>query len=145
MKKVLLVFLLCVLAISSAFSLNWRWTQRGSEFLLLSPSGDVELGFRIKKAFMPVKFYTNNNSYLYFIDANNVLRAYKLRARAGSAIMSSLISVDLNDDWGRFITKNSKNVKSENEIGLKFEDEKTRIFSVNSQTNQFEMIRESYY
>ncbi|HOO32494.1 MAG TPA: hypothetical protein PK466_04820 [Thermotogota bacterium] len=145
MKKFILTVLILLCVISAVFSIDWRWKQQGNEFLLLSPSGDVELGFKIKKAFMPIKLYMNNNRYLYFVDAEDFLRAYKLRPKSGSAIMDSLISIELNEEWGEVVSKNSKNVKNENEIGLKFSDGKTRIFAIDTKSNQFELIRESYY
>lgn len=143
MKRLFLTVLVFLCFITSVFSI-WTWKQEGNEFLLISPTGDVELGFKVKRAFMPIEFNWNNSSYLYFIDANNYLRAYKLR-QSGSAILNSLISIELDKEWGHFVRINQKNVKAENEIGLRFADEKTRIFLINPETNQFEIIRESYY
>ena len=144
MKKSVVLILLFLCLINSLFALNWKWSQEGDEFLLLGSNGGVELGFRIKRAFMPIKLYTNNSSYLFFVDANDYLRAYKLRY-AGSAILNSLISIPLEEEWGNCIKMNLEDKSRTNEITLFFRDEKKRVFSINPEKNQFEMIEESYY
>ena len=144
MKNSVIAVLVFISMFNSLFALNWEWKQEGKEFLLLSPTGGISLGFKIKKAFMPIKFYTNNNSYLFFVDANDFLRAYKIR-NSGSVVMNSLISMPLEKEWGKCIKISINERLKENEIILFFNDEKKRLFSINSKNNQFEMIEESYY
>ncbi len=144
MKKSIVVVMVFLCLFNSIFALSWEWKQEGKEFLLLSPTGGIALGFKIKQAFMPIQLYTNNNSFLYFVDANDYLRAYKLR-NSGSAVLNSLISFQLEKEWGKCIKIILKNRSKDNEVTLYFKDEKKRVFSIDSDQKQFEMIGESYY
>ena len=145
MKRYILVMVLMVLICSSMFSISWKWIQEGNEFLLLGISGkSVELGFRIRDSWLPVKFYTNNNYFLFFVDANEVLRIYQLRPSSGSCILKSRLDYTFNPEWGRPLRIDKYSDVSENEIGIIFEDDKTRVFSYDVEKSVIEMVREHY-
>ncbi len=145
MKKVVLFVLLALLISTSMFSLSWKWIQEGDEFLLLGVSGkSVELGFALKNAWLPVKFYTNNNYFLFFVDANDYLRIYQLRPSSGSCVLKSRLDFPLQSEWGRPLRIDPYADETDDEIAIRFEDEKTRVFSYNVEANIIEMVREHY-
>lgn len=145
MKKFLLMAILLVMISTSIFSISWKWIQEGNEFLLLGISGkSVELGFRIRDSWLPVKFYTNNNYFLFFVDANEILRIYQLRPSSGSCVLKSRLDYTFNPEWGRPLRINPYADETVDEIAIRFEDEKTRVFSYNIQENIIKMVREHY-
>src|SRR6056297_429880 len=145
MKRIMIVTILVVLISTSVFSLSWKWIQEGNEFLLLGISGkSIELGFRLKNAWLPVQFYTNNNHFLFFVDVNEVLRIYQLRPASGSCVLKSRLDYTFEPEWGRPLRRNPGAEETDDEIGIRFEDEKTRVFSFNVEKNIIEMVREHY-
>lgn len=145
MKKVVLFVSLALLISTSMFSLSWKWIQEGDEFLLLGVSGkSVELGFALKNAWLPVKFYTNNNYFLFFVDSNDYLRIYQLRPSSGSCVLKSRLDFLLQSEWGRPLRIDPYADETDDEIAIRFEDEKTRVFSYNVEANIIEMVREHY-
>jgi len=145
MKKALILFCLTVLLSVSIFSINWQWIQEGNEFLLLGISGkSVELGFRLRSSWLPLKMYTNNNYFLFFVDTNNVLRIYKLRPSSGSCVLNSRLDYKLDPVWQRPLRINLYSEVADNEIAISFEDRKTRVFSFNVESNIIEKVGEHY-
>lgn len=145
MKKALILLCLSIILSVSLFSISWQWIQEGKEFLLLGISGkSVELGFRIRDSWRPVKMYTNNNYFLFFVDANNFLRIYKLRPSSGSCVLNSRLDYKLDPVWGRPLRINRYSEVEDNEIAISFEDEKTRVFSFNVENDTIENVREHY-
>src|SRR6056297_660610 len=145
MKKFLVMMMLLVMISTSVFSLSWKWIQEGNEFLLLGISGkSVELGFRIRDAWLPVKFHTNNNYFLFFVDANEILRIYQLRPSSGSCVLNSRLDYTFDSEWGRPLRINPYEDESVDEIAIRFEDEKTRVFSYDTDENIIQMVREHY-
>jgi hypothetical protein len=49
-----------------------------------------------------------------------------------------------NPEWGRPLRINPYADETVDEIAIRFEDEKTRVFSYNIQENIIEMVREHY-
>src|SRR6056297_378537 len=101
MKKLLFILFIFMIVCSLGFSINWKWELHGKEFLLLSPNGkSYELGYRLRSKWLPVKLYTNNNDFLFFVSDDHFLRAFELRA-SGSLVCNNHYKTELNPDWGR--------------------------------------------
>jgi len=144
MKKTLFIIFILILVFSSAFSINWKWELHGKEFLLLSPNGkSYELGYRIRSQWLPVKLYTNNNDFLFFVGDDYVLRAFELRA-SGSLICNNHYKLELDTEWGRIRGINPYADKSTNEIGIRFYGGKTRVFAVDKENGVINKVREEY-